>query len=109
MNRMVETPGLVATGVIGFLPDIGIYFSGSVRPREFEGKRPARAKTAWLTHLSVAAAIAGKAGNEAMRAGVGEGRPHQRCGRNQFVTVRRYHRIRQGADDMRCRLVVCRG
>jgi hypothetical protein len=23
---MVETPGLVATGVIGFLPDIGIYF-----------------------------------------------------------------------------------
>jgi len=23
---MVETPGLVATGVIGFLPDIGIIF-----------------------------------------------------------------------------------
>jgi hypothetical protein len=96
---MVETPGLVATGVIGFLPDIDIYFSGSVRPREFEGKRPARAKTAWLTHLSVAAAIAGKAGNEAipyLQAGrCGGGRSHQRCGRNQFVTVRRYHRIRQ--------------
>ncbi|HSJ42146.1 MAG TPA: hypothetical protein VK955_13990, partial [Xanthobacteraceae bacterium] len=105
MSRMVETPGLVATGVIGFLPDIGI-FLGSVRPREFEGKRPARAKTAWLTHLSVAAAIAGKAGNEAipyLHAGRCGRRSHQRCGRNHFVTVRRYRRIRQGGDDMRCR------
>jgi len=26
MSRTVETPGLVATGVIGFLPDIDIIF-----------------------------------------------------------------------------------